>query len=115
MDGYASVGAALILKRMKVTLNARPPKAIIGDTDILKDAPKEMLQAGYGDIIGKYSCLNDWKLSALINNEYFCIYMKSDGFIIIQRVDRVIDTLADVKKANNGTVFRAVICFASFL
>ncbi|MBQ7399516.1 MAG: sn-glycerol-1-phosphate dehydrogenase [Clostridia bacterium] len=72
MDGYASVGAALILKGMKVTINARPPKAIIGDTDVLKNAPQKMLQAGYGDIIGKYSCLNDWKLSALINNEYFC-------------------------------------------
>ncbi len=72
MDGYASVGSALILSGMKVTLNACPPKAIIADTDVLKDAPKEMIQAGYGDIIGKYSCLNDWKLSALINDEYFC-------------------------------------------
>lgn len=72
MDGYASVGSALILKGMKVTLNAAPPKAIIADTRVLKDAPMEMLQAGYGDIIGKYSCLNDWKLSALINGEYFC-------------------------------------------
>ena len=72
MDGYASVGSALILKGMKVTLNAKPPKIIIGDTDILKSAPIDMIKAGYGDIIGKYSCLNDWKLSALINNEYFC-------------------------------------------
>jgi glycerol-1-phosphate dehydrogenase [NAD(P)+] len=72
MDGYASVGSALILKGMKVTLNAAPPKAIIADTTVLKDAPMDMLQAGYGDIIGKYSCLNDWKLSALINEEYFC-------------------------------------------
>lgn len=72
MDGYASTGAALILKGMKITLNAKPPKIIIGDTDILKNAPFEMIQAGYGDIIGKYSCLNDWKLSAIINQEYFC-------------------------------------------
>ncbi len=72
MDGYASVGAALILKGMKTTINTRPPKIIIGDTDILKNAPLEMLQAGYGDIIGKYSCLNDWKLSTVINGEYFC-------------------------------------------
>lgn len=72
MDGYASVGAALILKGMKVTLNAAPPKAIIADTKVLKEAPMEMLQAGYGDIVGKYSCLNDWKISALINEEYFC-------------------------------------------
>lgn len=72
MDGYVSVGAALILEGMKVTLNARPPLVVIADTDVLVKAPMEMLQAGYGDIIGKYSCLNDWKLSALINEEYFC-------------------------------------------
>jgi len=72
MDGYVSVGAALILEGMKVTLNARPPKAVIADTNVLKNAPMEMLQAGYGDIIGKFSCLNDWKLSALVNGEYFC-------------------------------------------
>ncbi len=72
MDGYVSVGAALILEGMKVTLTAKPPLAVIADTDVLANAPMEMLQAGYGDIIGKYSCLNDWKLSALINEEYFC-------------------------------------------
>jgi glycerol-1-phosphate dehydrogenase [NAD(P)+] len=72
MDGYASVGSALILKGMKITLNARPPKAIIADTSVLKDAPIEMIKAGYGDIVGKFSCLNDWLLSAFINKEYFC-------------------------------------------
>ncbi len=72
MDGYASVGSALILKGMKVTLNARPPLAIVADTKILKDAPFDMIKAGYGDIIGKFSCLNDWLLSSFINGEYFC-------------------------------------------
>jgi glycerol-1-phosphate dehydrogenase [NAD(P)+] len=72
MDGYASVGAALILNGMKVTVNARPPKAIIADSEVLAKAPFDMIKAGYGDIIGKFSCLGDWKLSALINGEYFC-------------------------------------------
>lgn len=72
MDGYASSGSALILDGMKVTLNARPPKAIIADTRVLSEAPLDMIQAGYGDIMGKYSALNDWKLSALINGEYLC-------------------------------------------
>ncbi len=72
MDGYASVGSALILKGMKVTINARPPKAIIGDTLVLKDAPIDMLRAGYGDIVGKFSCLNDWLLSNVINGEHLC-------------------------------------------
>lgn len=72
MDGYASTGAAMILDGMKVTISAKVPDAIIADTEVLKDAPMEMIQAGYGDIVGKYSALNDWRLSQIVNNEYFC-------------------------------------------
>ena len=75
MDGYASKGAALILDGMKVTITCDVPKAIVGDTAVLKSAPFEMIQAGYGDIIGKYSCLNDWKLSHLITGEYLCDFV----------------------------------------
>ena len=72
MDGYASVGAAMIIGNMKVTYSAHVPEVILGDVNVLKNAPMELIQSGYGDILGKYSCLNDWKLSALINDEYFC-------------------------------------------
>jgi glycerol-1-phosphate dehydrogenase [NAD(P)+] len=51
------------------------PSAILADTAVLKDAPFDMIQAGYGDIVGKYSALNDWKLSRAINGEYFCQYI----------------------------------------
>lgn len=72
MDGFASSGAALILKGMQVTYTVHAPYMILGDTDILKDAPIDMIRSGYADIIAKYSALCDWKLSALINDEYFC-------------------------------------------
>ncbi|MBE6915837.1 MAG: sn-glycerol-1-phosphate dehydrogenase [Ruminococcaceae bacterium] len=72
MDGYASVGAAMITENMKTTFNARVPAVIIGDVDVLKTAPMRMIQSGFGDIIGKYSALNDWKLAKCVNDEYFC-------------------------------------------
>lgn len=72
MDGYASDGAAMITNGMKVTYKAGLPRAIIADTQVLANAPIDMLQAGYGDIIGKFSALNDWKLSHCVTNEYFC-------------------------------------------
>ena len=75
MDGYASNGAAMILGGMKETVSAHLPRAIIADVDVLKEAPMEMIKAGYGDIIGKYSALNDWKLSRVVNGEYFCQYI----------------------------------------
>lgn len=96
MDGYASTGAAMIMGNMKVTYNAHVPHTIIADVNILKDAPMEMIQSGYGDIIGKLSCLNDWRLAAAVNNEYFCQYVydltmdmvdsiKNDGQLLQKR------------------------------
>ena len=72
MDGYASSGAAMIMGGMKVTYTTHPPRGIVADTDVLRRAPMDMIRAGYGDIIGKYSALNDWQLSRLIREEYFC-------------------------------------------
>lgn len=85
MDGYASNGAAMITGGMKVTYPAGLPLAILADTEVIRNAPIEMLKAGYGDIIGKFSALNDWKLSHLINNEYFCQYIYDLTYAQIQK------------------------------
>ncbi len=84
MDGYASNGAAMILNGMKETVPAGLPMAIVADTKVLKDAPMDMIKAGYGDIIGKYSALNDWKLSHTVNGEYFCDYIYGITFDMIK-------------------------------
>ena len=75
MDGYASSGAAMITDGMKVTYSAGVPYMLVADTEVIRNAPIRMIKAGYGDIIGKCSALNDWKLSALVNGEYFCDYI----------------------------------------
>jgi glycerol-1-phosphate dehydrogenase [NAD(P)+] len=72
MDGYASVVSPAVLEGRKVTLKGTYPAAVIGDTEILRNAPKEMINAGFGDIIGKITALADWNLSRVINNELYC-------------------------------------------
>lgn len=72
MDGFASSGAAMIMGGMKITYTTHAPTYIVADVDVVKNAPLDMIRSGYGDIIGKYSSLNDWKLAALINHEHFC-------------------------------------------
>jgi len=84
MDGYASTGAAMILNGMKETVPAGLPKAIIADIDVLRNAPMEMIKAGYGDIVGKYSALCDWKLSVAVTGEYFCQYIYDTTFQMIE-------------------------------
>ena len=110
MDGYASVGSALILKGMKVTLNARPPKAIIADAAVLKDAPMDMLQAGFGDIVGKYSCLNDWKLSALVNGEYFCQQVYDIVYTTAQRVEKLAEGVKNRDEEAVCALMDALVC-----
>ncbi len=109
MDGYASVGAALILGGMKVTLNARPPKAIIADTAVLAKAPLDMIRAGYGDIIGKYSCLNDWRLSALINGEYFCRKVYELTYSCAERVKSLAGGVSVRDEETVGALMEALV------
>lgn len=109
MDGYASVGSALILKGMKITLPSKPPKAIIADTKVLKDAPFDMLQAGYGDIIGKYSCLNDWKLSVLINDEYFCQKVYDMTYETVEKVRKLANGIRNREEEAVGALMEALV------
>lgn len=72
MDGFASGIAALNVNHLKTTFEAQTPTAIIGDTQILKDAPYHMIAAGLGDLLGKFTCLCDWRLARLILGEHYC-------------------------------------------
>jgi len=101
MDGYASNGAAMITDGMKVTYSAGLPKAIIGDVDVLKNAPIDMIKAGYGDVIGKFSALNDWKLSHLINNEYFCDYIYN---LTYEQIKATLDLSAGILKREEKSI-----------
>ena len=109
MDGYASKGSALILDGMKVTLNANVPKAIIADTKVLASAPFEMIQAGYGDIIGKYSCLNDWRLSALVRGEYLCDFVMNATYETVERTVSLADGIREKDSAAIGALMEALV------
>ena len=93
MDGFASIGSALMLNNLKTTVDCHVPKAIFADVDVLKEAPMDMITAGLGDILGKYTCLCDWKLSSIINGEYYCdaIVKMVQGYIkkVVETADQV--------------------------
>ncbi|NLW11262.1 MAG: sn-glycerol-1-phosphate dehydrogenase [Clostridiaceae bacterium] len=72
MDGYASTVSPLIHNGMKITYEAQGADAVMAESKLLAEAPAVMLAAGLGDILGKYSAIADWKLSSLIEDEYYC-------------------------------------------
>lgn len=72
MDGYASASSSMTRDGLKISLPSRSADVIIGDTDILCQAPLHMMKAGLGDMIAKYVSICEWRISHLITGEYYC-------------------------------------------
>ncbi len=72
MDGYASATSSVTMDGLKISLNSRCADVIVGDIDILKQAPMHMLKSGLGDILAKYVSIAEWRMAHLITGEYYC-------------------------------------------
>lgn len=72
MDGYASDTSSMKRDHLKISLNSRCADVILGDTDILRQAPARLLRAGLGDMIAKYVSICEWRIGQLICGEFYC-------------------------------------------
>ena len=72
MDGYASASSSMTMEGLKISLNSKCAEIIIGDTDVLCNAPTKMMIAGLGDMLAKYVSICEWRISHLITGEYYC-------------------------------------------
>lgn len=72
MDGYVSDGAPLICNGEKISYVATLAYGVVGDIDIMKQAPMHMIHAGLGDVLGKLTALTDWSLAVAMIDEYRC-------------------------------------------
>jgi len=94
MDGYASNVSPLVHNNLKTTYTAECAAAIIGDADILATAPMHMIAAGLGDVLGKYIAISDWKISSVINGEYYCDEV---GKLVLYSVQKCVDNIDGLK------------------
>lgn len=69
VDGFNSKGAPILVRGYKKTIAAIGPSAIFADLDLLAGAPQAMVAAGFGDMLGKYTSLFDWKFGACTRQE----------------------------------------------
>lgn len=101
MDGYASTVSPLIIDGFKKTYPAVYPDSIIADTAILKNAPKQMITAGFGDIIGKLNCLTDWILSRELNGEYYC---ETIAQLVQNAVNKCVDSISGITSRDETAI-----------
>ena len=72
MDGYASASSSMTMEGLKISLNSKCADIILGDLDILCDAPLKMMISGLGDMLAKYVSICEWRIAHLITGEYYC-------------------------------------------
>lgn len=75
VDGFTSMGAPLIIRGVKKTIQAQAPVAVFAHTDVLSRAPKEMIAAGFGDMVAKYTSLVDWQFAHWMADEPYCPFV----------------------------------------
>ncbi|PAF20909.1 hypothetical protein CHH49_12715 [Terribacillus saccharophilus] len=101
VDGFTSKGAPLILRGVKQTIQTAAPVAVFADLDVLCAAPKSLTAAGFGDILGKFTSLLDWEISARVGGE---AYNALAAKMTRHSLDTCVDHVEEIAKADEAGI-----------
>ncbi len=101
MDGYASETSSMDLDGLKVSLPSRCADVIIGDIDVLKQAPIKMLKAGIGDMLAKYISIAEWRIANIVVGEYYC---ENIAALVRSAVKKCVDHAEGLLKREDAAV-----------
>ncbi|MBA4493044.1 sn-glycerol-1-phosphate dehydrogenase [Paenactinomyces guangxiensis] len=111
VDGFTSAGAPLVIRKMKKTVQAAPPAAVFADLDIIGKAPKALNAAGFGDMLGKFTSLADWRFSRHMAQEPFCplAYQitKEALFSCISHIEEIANASAEGLRALTAALLKS--------
>lgn len=109
MDGYASATSSMSRDGLKISLPSKCADVILGDIDILKEAPERLLLAGFGDMLAKYVSICDWRIAHVITGEY---YSEEIAQLVRESLKKCVDHaygLVTRQEAAVEAVFRGLI------
>lgn len=72
VDGFCSSVAAMTWEGAKKTLTAVAPTLVVADLNVIAQAPIRLARSGFGDMIGKYVALMEWRMSHILTGEFYC-------------------------------------------
>ncbi|MGN1234600.1 MAG: sn-glycerol-1-phosphate dehydrogenase [Christensenellaceae bacterium] len=93
MDGFSSGVTPLIEGGRKITRTAQTAKDVLLDYDVLTHAPSQMKGAGVGDILAKFGCLADWKISHRLYGEAYREGAASLMYTALQTCDQSVSSI----------------------
>ena len=100
VDGFCSSVAAMTWKGCKKTLTAVAPKIVIADIDVIKNAPIRLAKSGFGDMVGKYVALTDWKISNIVKNEFYCERIAK---MTLEATEMVVESASGILKGEESS------------
>ena len=74
---------------------------IVGDLDVLCQAPMKMMASGLGDMLAKYVSICEWRIAHLITGEYYC---EKIAQLIRDAVKRCTDNAAGILTRDKSAV-----------
>ena len=109
MDGFASGSSSMEVDGLKTSLNTKCADVVIGDIDILKNAPARMLVSGIGDMLAKYVSICEWRIGHLITGEYYCEEVASMMRTAVQKCTQNAAGLLNRDETAVAAVFEGLI------
>lgn len=101
MDGYASATSSMNRDGLKISLPSKAADVIVGDSKVLSQAPMDMMRSGLGDMLAKYVSICEWRISHLINGEYYC---EEVADLIRHAVKRCVDNVPGLLRKEEQAV-----------
>ncbi len=108
-DGIASPYASIKGGTRPYSIRAQAPAAIIADVGIIADSPYDLLAAGCGDIVAKFTAVKDWQLAHKLKNEYYGDYAAELALMSAELVTKNSREILDRTLEGVRTVVEALI------
>ncbi|MGC9209763.1 MAG: NAD(P)-dependent glycerol-1-phosphate dehydrogenase [Acidilobus sp.] len=108
-DGITSPFATLKGFERPYSKIARPPKLLLLDIDVLGSAPRRLAAAGFGDLIGKFTAVLDWRLAHRLRGEYYGAYAASLALMSAKHVSSYAREIGLGKKEGLRALVEALV------
>ena len=97
VDGFCSSVAAMTWQGHKKTITAVAPKIVLADMNVIAQAPMRLTRSGFGDMVGKYIALSDWKVARILTQEYYCSKIST---MMEEALNTVVENFQGIVKGN---------------
>lgn len=105
-DGFSAPDASLRVQGRRVSCKAAIPFGVVIDTDVVGASPARMTYSGIGDLLSKYSAIEDWKIAYRTRGEKVNDFAVMISMQSVENLVRCVGTPIDEHK------FLQLICGA---